>query len=451
MKRAFLAVALTIIVVTASLVGVLITTYNAPVIMPSGTPNAYVGVTYCGDSVAQAKQLIDKVKGYTNLFCLQSGELQRDLKSVDEIGDYAVSKGMYFMPYFGNFVRASFLAWLEEAQQKWGSHLLGIYYSDEQAGKMLDGNVQFKDPATGDEITKTQYGDIAVQKANGIVIQYQLNGDIKLYQPSSSSDLNNEATFHPDGNVEVIRAQNGLADFSYKTYQQLNSIKPFKTLDETAQKVYDRDKTNIDTAKTNGKVFTSDYALYWFDYHAGYDVVLGQIGWNMSLTQQISLLRGAATTQGKDWGMIITWKYQQPPYLDNGTAIYEQMRVGYECGSKYFILFNYYDVDSGAYGTLKDEHFQALQNFWKNVLNNPKEVWDSTKADSVLIMPKNYGWGARWNTDHIWGIFPTDNQTQHAWELMQDAIAKHGLHLDIVYSDDAFPPSSTYVNIYKCD
>ena len=33
----------------------------------------YLGVTYCGNSVADAKQLIDKVKGYTNLIIIQWG------------------------------------------------------------------------------------------------------------------------------------------------------------------------------------------------------------------------------------------------------------------------------------------------------------------------------------------------------------------------------------------
>src|SRR3989304_3501127 len=68
----------------------------------------YVGVTYCGDSVAEGKLLIDKVKGYTNLFVLQSGSLQRDFKSVDELGDYAVSSGLYFLPYFGTYIEESF-------------------------------------------------------------------------------------------------------------------------------------------------------------------------------------------------------------------------------------------------------------------------------------------------------------------------------------------------------
>ena len=104
------------------------------------------------------------------------------LTSVDELGDYAVSAGMYFLPYFGTFVQSSFSVWLETAKQKWGTHLLGVYYADEPGGKMLDGNVEFKDAVTGDSITKTTYGDIAVQKSNGIVINYQLGGTIHLYE-----------------------------------------------------------------------------------------------------------------------------------------------------------------------------------------------------------------------------------------------------------------------------
>ena len=95
-------------------------------------------------------------------------------------------------------------------------------------------------------------------------------------------------------------------------------------------------------------MFTSDYALSWYDYLAGYDVVLGQIGgWNNSLASQIGFLRGAATTQGKDWGVFITWKYNQSPYLDSPDAILNQLTTAYKCGAKYFVIFNYYDDQSG--------------------------------------------------------------------------------------------------------
>jgi len=35
--------------------------------------------------------------------------------------------------------------------------------------------------------------------------------------------------------------------------------------------------------------FTSDYALYWFDYLMGYEVVFAQIGWNHTIEQDIAL------------------------------------------------------------------------------------------------------------------------------------------------------------------
>lgn len=448
MKREFVAIAILAIVIIALFA--VIFTENNPSTTSQNPPNAYVGVTYCGNSVAQGEQLIDKVKGYTNLFVLQSGVLEQDFKSVDELGDYAVAAGMYFLPYFGAYVPSTFSAWLVTAKQEWGNHLLGVYYSDEPGGKMLDDYVYFNDSATGDTITKTIYGDIVVQKPNGVVIQYEMNGIINLYQPdisNSSSDIDNEATFFPNGTIQLVRSSNGLNDFSYKSYQELNSTRPFSNLNDTAQRFIDNDQSSIDFLKINQtQVFTSDYALFWFDYLSGYDVVLGQLGWNLSVTQQIAFLRGAATLQHKDWGVVITWKYDQPPYLDTATNILNQMTTAYECGAKYLVLFNYYDNNQT---TLTGQDFQALQSFWNNVVNNPKIIQGSIKADSVLVLPENYGWGARWSTDHIWGIFPADNTTVQYWNLMQDVLQKYGLKTDIVYEDPDFPLPPTYQNIYR--
>ena len=50
------------------------------------------------------------------------------------------------------------------------------------------------------------------------------------------------------------------------------------------------------------KLFTADYALYWFTYQGGYDVILAEFGWNHSRPLNIALARGAATMQDKEWG-----------------------------------------------------------------------------------------------------------------------------------------------------
>ena len=448
MKRAFTAIALILVIAVAMFIGILLARNDSP--KDSENPQAYVGVAYCGNSVAQGKQMIDKVKGYTNLFVLQSGLLERDFTSVDELGDYAVAAGMYFLPYFGTFVQSSFSVWLETAKQKWGTHLLGVYYADEPGGKMLDGNVEFKDAVTGDTITKTTYGDIAVQKSNGIVINYQLGGTIHLYEPNSNSDMSEE-TFYPNGTIQVVKS--AATSFSFSSYQELLDIKPFTDLNDTAQRFNDRDKNNIEFLKANStKVFTSDYALYWFDYLSGYDVVLSQVGWNLTLNQQIALMRGAANLQNKSWGIVITWKYQQPPYLANGSEILSQMRTAYECGAKYFVLFDYYvDSNNSVYGTMTEDHFQALKSFWNDVVNDPQVVQGSIKADSVLVLPQNYGWGTRWDGDKIWGIFLSDAKTHQIWDLMQASLSKHGFNFDIVYNDTQYPLTKNYQNVYSTD
>ena len=158
MKKRFTAITALVIIAIVLAAGFLVTRDNTP----RKPADAYVGITYCGDTVQGGKALIDKVKDYTNLFLLNSGTLQRDLDSVTELGDYAIAKGMYFMPYFGNYVQSTLSPWLDSAKERWGDHFLGVYYADEPAGKMLDSYVEFKDQATGNTITKTRYGDIFV-------------------------------------------------------------------------------------------------------------------------------------------------------------------------------------------------------------------------------------------------------------------------------------------------
>jgi hypothetical protein len=89
-------------------------------------------------------------------------------------------------------------------------------------------------------------------------------------------------------------------------------------------------------------MLTSDYVLYWFDYLGGYDVMLTQLGWNHSTVQDIALVKGAARLQDKSWGSIITWKYDEPPYLDSGEEIYNQMVQSYQAGARYIMIFNYH-------------------------------------------------------------------------------------------------------------
>ena len=67
---------------------------------------------------------------------------------------------------------------------------------------------------------------------------------------------------------------------------------------------------------------------------------------------------------------IITWKYTQPPYLDTGENIYNQMVTAYNAGAKYITIFDY-SIQSNQIthmAVMTDEHFQALQKFWNQMV-----------------------------------------------------------------------------------
>ena len=37
--------------------------------------------------------------------------------------------------------------------------------------------------------------------------------------------------------------------------------------------------------------------------------MFAELGWNNSVAEQIALVKGAARLQDKEWGAMITWKY----------------------------------------------------------------------------------------------------------------------------------------------
>jgi len=310
---------------------------------------------------------------------------------------------------------------------------------------------------------KTKYGDVKVEQPNGVVIHYEINGNVNVLEPANSSNnmiINRAeiadvyATFFPNGTIKVDRSDDSADSNGHSfnwstavTYSDLMKAKPLKNVDEIAESFYASNQNNIQYLSNLTKIFTSDYALYWFDYSAGYDVVLTQIGWNISLPQQIASVRGAASLQNKEWGAVISWKYDTPPYLDNGTEVFNQMKTAYENGAKYIVLFDYYGSGENPYGTLKDEHFSALKDFWNQVIKNPNIIQGSVKADTVLVLPKNYGCGLRWEEDKIWGVLkPNENSTQ-IWNVLQKTLAKTSFNLDIVYDDSEFPLTGKYQQI----
>jgi hypothetical protein len=212
--------------------------------------------------------------------------------------------------------------------------------------------------------------------------------------------------------------------------------------------------STIDAKAKNIPLFTSDYALYWWDYLAGYDTIFAELGWNHSSMQQIALCRGAANMQGKDWGAIIVWTYYEPPYLGNADKVYDEMVLAYRAGAKYVVVFNYptYPEDN-PYGILSDEHFEVMEQFWGYVNANPRENGGRVNGEVALVLPKDYGWGMRRNEhitqDNIWGLWAEDGKTPLILDNANKLLSEYGLKLDIVYEDISFDYEGRYSKVYS--
>lgn len=189
-------------------------------------------------------------------------------------------------------------------------------------------------------------------------------------------------------------------------------------------------------------LFTSDYALYWFDYQSGYDVMLAEFGWNYSEQLNVAMCRGAATAQNKEWGVMITWTYNHPPYLESGSALYDDLVLAYENGAKYILVFdtneNYTD------SVLDAERLQALKDFWNYAENNPRTI-ESSSERVAYVLPYGYAYGFRGPWDKIWGFWEAEDDPLN-YDVSADVgklLEDYGTKLDIIY-DDKLVVDSTY-------
>jgi hypothetical protein len=191
---------------------------------------------------------------------------------------------------------------------------------------------------------------------------------------------------------------------------------------------------------THYQLFTSDYALYWFDYKAGYDVIFAEFGWNYSRQLNVALCRGAATVQNKDWGAIMLWTYTVPPYIESGAELYNDLLVAYDNGAKYIMVFD--SNEDHTEGILKDEHLLALQQFWQYTRNNPRKS-SPVGSRVAYVLPDSFGYGFRGPDDKIWGLWQADALAQNISVTVGNLLAEYGNELDIIY-DDGLQPGSTY-------
>src|ERR1035437_6317842 len=148
--RKFLIPAVLIVILAVSMLAIYISYSNVSQV--KADPDVYVGVAFAGNTTAEAKQLIDKVKDYTNLFIFATGgnPISTNQSAIEEICDYAVANGLSVIVNVGvkDATKPSGWNWfwqqpsLDAIKQRWtemwGTKFLGMYYNDEPGGTQLD-------------------------------------------------------------------------------------------------------------------------------------------------------------------------------------------------------------------------------------------------------------------------------------------------------------------------
>ena len=179
-------------------------------------------------------------------------------------------------------------------------------------------------------------------------------------------------------------------------------------------------------------LFTSDYALYWFDYKSLYNTVFAEFGWNYSTQLNVALCRGAANVQNKDWGIMITWTYTQPPHLESASVLYNDMVLAYNNGAKYILVFD--TNDNYTHTVLDDTRLDAIKQFWQYTQDHPRSS-NPIRDRVAYVLPNGFGYGFRGPNDIIWGLWHNDEFSLAISTELGGLFEKYQNRLDIIYDD----------------
>lgn len=348
----------------------------------------YVGIECGYNNLTLCKELIDTVKDYSNLFIVGSTDIAKNVSQLNNVCDYAVQAGMHISVYFSSSQNYSALA----------DHNATLSQSTLPLGWLRNATSKYGNYFLGAYINDEPGGN-------------QLDGTVMKKTEISTGDYENQSSY-------------------YVGYQSPR-IQPYQNI--------------------GVKTFTSDYGLYWFDYKSGYNAVFVELGGNNGSRQlPISLCRGAATSQGKDWGVMVTTRFYDGLILESGPELYKDLVLGYNSGAKYGIVFDYAltVLDSGKemvpyqpteYGILQEDHFKALKNFWTYTQQNTQKQ-DNEKADIALVIPSDLGFGFRNANDFVWGA-DGNALSQQVWVNTNQYLSQYGTSVDLVYDDHEFSGS----------
>jgi hypothetical protein len=115
------------------------------------------------------------------------------------------------------------------------------------------------------------------------------------------------------------------------------------------------------------------------------------------------------------------------------------LTFAYENGTKYVVILD--TNEDYTQGILKQEHLNALKQFWQYVEDNPRTS-DSISDRIAYVLPKDYGYGFRGPNDKIWGLWEADTLSYNLSVSVNSLLEEYGTKLDIIY-DDGLEPDST--------
>jgi hypothetical protein len=136
-------------------------------------PEFYVGVemAYSNPTFEDVRELVDKVKDYTNLVVIGSPEISINQTALDKTCDYLNDSGLNFIILFTrleNYTTYDPFAWMNDAKEKYGDKFLGVYRFDEPGGHQLDrGREMLITNATSYSEASTRFTEIL-----GIIINF---------------------------------------------------------------------------------------------------------------------------------------------------------------------------------------------------------------------------------------------------------------------------------------
>jgi len=335
----------------------------------------YVGVEFgFGSQFNQVKAMVDEVKGYTNLFVLGSVTLTFNRTALDESCNYIYNSGLNFIVLITQYPMYN----ASDGYPAGNDVFDWMGNATQRYGKQLLGFYRYDEPG-GNQIDDGTF-------------QLITNNTLSPSQVAS----------------EYIENLGGVINY-YATYGNRTGEKP-------------------------AKMFTSDYALYWFDYQSDYSTVFGEFVGNESRQAVIALDRGAANSFNRPWGAIVTWN-SEFPNPESKTQLLSDLSTAYSEGAMYVVVFPF-PTPGYSYWTLPSFDFEALQIFWSNLSTNPRQL-GSTPAKAAYIVPIDYGFGFRSASDSIWGLFSSSSEpdTAKIWSDTQTLLTMYPDTLNIIYDN----------------